>query len=460
MKLGLILKITNDGEAESIAVNKNEAWAKFAADSRSTIKELSGFDGTEKSIILLKFLGSIGYLVGVVKARPEGSGRAYDNTTAWIFVPATISITGQQLVSVIHIVEEEISARKGINRAKLQELFEQEYPEKHLLFAAVAFLKSNTSGELGGRMYGDGTDCQLHELLGNSVAQTIYNDYKSICFINAASGIALNNGKLIKNPIRPIITTLNPVDRHGFRPYIVSNNKLINFTAAIEIPLNTRIHILWKKEGYSDIKKEYVASDKNDRKIPEELEIKDIDRKIVVARSWIKVYDKNNNQLQNSTITINDATFRGETMEIPEATFVAGVKLCVQHPGFDEYNETNCKLTRNTTVKLENTIYRKEYTLPRKEGKNLDSDARIIIEMPGSCNEIPLKGYTADNRGYMHYGAEKDKIRYFLMGLLSAIVVALLSLVIWMAVEYFGSHELRWGWPPVTEIRQTDSQQP
>ena len=87
MKLGLIIKLTSNGEQEFFAVNKQEDWAKFATDSRSIIKDLNGFDGSGKSAIIVKILGNLGYLLGVVKARPEGSGRLNYNTTAWIHVP-------------------------------------------------------------------------------------------------------------------------------------------------------------------------------------------------------------------------------------------------------------------------------------------------------------------------------------------------------------------------------------
>ena len=82
MKLGLVIKITNGGESEGFSINKNDSWAHYATDARSAIKELSNFDASEKTVYLLKFLGTLGYLLCVIKARPEGSGRPNDNTAA------------------------------------------------------------------------------------------------------------------------------------------------------------------------------------------------------------------------------------------------------------------------------------------------------------------------------------------------------------------------------------------
>ena len=109
MKLGLILKITNTGESETFSINKHEAWARYASDARSAIKELQGFDGSDKTVFLLKFLGGIGYLLSVIKSRPEGSGRVNDNTAAWIFVPSEAIVSANEMEQVLKQVEEAIS---------------------------------------------------------------------------------------------------------------------------------------------------------------------------------------------------------------------------------------------------------------------------------------------------------------------------------------------------------------
>ena len=75
MKLGLIIKNTDNGESEGSSFNKDEAWAKYATDARSAIKELTNFDETGKTIFLLRFLGPLGYLICIVKARPHGCKR-------------------------------------------------------------------------------------------------------------------------------------------------------------------------------------------------------------------------------------------------------------------------------------------------------------------------------------------------------------------------------------------------
>lgn len=195
MKLGLIIKLTSNGEQEFFAVNKQEDWAKFATDSRSIIKDLNGFDGSGKSAIIVKILGNLGYLLGVVKARPEGSGRLNDNTTAWIHVPTNMQISGSELCSVISCIDEQLSAALGINPAIIEELFSKEYSEKDVQYSALSFVRNNPDGCIGWCTYGKGANYQLYELLGDSIAQIHYKKYKCICFVDNASGLSFDAGE-------------------------------------------------------------------------------------------------------------------------------------------------------------------------------------------------------------------------------------------------------------------------
>lgn len=449
MKLGLILKITNGGESESFSINKSEEWSRQAADSRSIIKELSDFDGTEKSAILVKFLGPTGYLVCLIKARPEGSGRPNDNTSVWIYVPAKMSISGTELSLVISTVEKVISDRKGINQPKLEELFGKEYEEKDVLFSAVESIKSNADAALAWRLYGKGTDYQLHELLGDSIAQSIYNNCKGICLIDKESDITITSSKPIKDAIKLIVITCPPKDEFGYSPYI-DTNELKDFSKAIETPIDTPIRVIWKKQGRLDIKKEYVASMKNDKKVPSELYIQDFERKKVIIRSWIRVYNTTGKTLSDSIITINGKTFQGDTMEIPESD--STIKLRVQHPEYEEFCETNYPISKDIIVKLKDKVCRKEYILPLDEGEGLNSDARVIIETKNRYHKMPLKGYS-EREGLLKYSKNlKQKFIYFSLGVGSVFVVASIVFIFTAIDGFISNHN-----PPTTETKKTET---
>ena len=101
MKLGLVIKITNGGVSEAYSINKNEEWARYAGDVRPAINTLNGFDGSGKCILLTKFLGGLGYLLCLIKARPEGSGRGGDYVSAWIHVPSNCDLSNSEIVNLL-----------------------------------------------------------------------------------------------------------------------------------------------------------------------------------------------------------------------------------------------------------------------------------------------------------------------------------------------------------------------
>lgn len=449
MKLGLIIKLTSGGEQESFAVNKQEEWAKFATDSRSIINDLNGFDGSGKSAIIVKFLSNLGYLLGVVKARPEGSGRPNDNTTAWIHVPAKMQITGQELCSVINYIDEQLSAALGINPAILEELFSKEYSEKNVQFSALAFIGNNPDGCIGWRDYGVGTGYALHELLGDSLAQTFYKKYKCICFVDKILNLSTVGGEIIKSEPKAPIMIKAPIDNSGFIAFIKTKNQEIPFRNAIEIPANTSLSVIWKKEGYFDIEKELKGNN------PSSLVIQENERKLIFKRSWIRVTNQRFKNLTNADISVNGKAFSSEITEITEAALREGVKICVSYQGYEPKEKVISQLSSNIEIMLEDKQECREYKLRVEDGKNLESDATIIVKMNNRYTGMPLKGYRSDHNGHIEYENNlMTKIKWFAIGVASVFIFGLL----WAGYEaldrWVDNHEFQFGWPPITEVKK------
>ncbi len=431
MKLGLIIKSTSAGEQEVFSINKGEEWAKFAADSRSLIKDLEGFDGSGKSVIVSKILGSLGYLIGVVKARPEGSGRPNDNTTAWIHVPAKMNITGNELNSVIMYVEEQLAAPMGINPAILKKLFTKDYTNKDVKYPALAFIGGyNPEGCIGWRYYGIGTGYALHELLGNSLVQTSYKKYKCICFVDKSLNLSTVGGEIIKSEPKEPIMVEAPVDNNGFTAFIKTKNQEIPFTDAIEIPANTPLTVVWKKDGYFDIEKELIESNASS------LSIKDNERKLVFKRSWLRISDHRSKHLNDAEIFVNGKALLTEITEISEAALREGVSIRVSHQGYEPKEKVINQISSNIEIRLDDKQYSKEYTLRIEDGKNLESDAIITVKMSNRYTGMPLKGYRSDHDGYIVYENNlMTKIKWFAIGVVSVFVFGLL----WVGYEALDS---------------------
>ena len=455
MKLGLILKITSGGENEVFSVNKDDKWSKYAVDSRSIIKEFNGFDGTSKFIYILKFLGTAGYLIGIVQARPEGSGRPNDNTTAWIHVPSKVMLTGQELDIIIKTVKDEISARNGINEAKLDELLAHDHKEKLVMVPAVSMIKSDSEKEIGYRTFGKGSNYFLYELLGDSVAQVIYEQFKCICLLDNEDDISALNAKHIQNDIEPIVTTLPPSDNKGFIPYIQLNNSLCQFSEPIETPVGFIFTVKWMKEGYANVEKEYKVNKTFDHKVPNELKIQDSDRRIIIKKSWFRISNNEGRSIKDCSITINKKDFWEEETYVSEAAFLEGLKIEVGHPKYKTSSKVLSRLSNNIEIVLEDTQHSKSYILPKDEGIGLEEDAKIIVETKKSYNGMPLKGYISEG-GQIYYKHDlKNKIIYFFSGVASVFVILIFYALFSLMVDFFDTHSFQFGWPIFKEDKIT-----
>ena len=451
MKLGLILKLTSEGEREVFSLNKNDAWGKYASDARTSIKELTSFDETAKMVFSLRFLGPEGILICIVKARPQGSGRPFDNTAAWIHIPAKMDISGEEIVSIIEKVKDTVSGHREID--SLKSVFGIEYPNKDILFSALSFIKSNDSAEFAERSYGNGTEYALQELLGDYIAQEEYNSYKGIFLLETSSGISLKNNNILKSKIKPICKVIPPDENMGFRANI--GKPLTPFNKPIEVVDETKITVLWKKEGYSDIRKEFIASYENTNKSPIGIEIHPDECKRIVFRSWIKVYNQESNRpIDNFSITINGQSFISDKMEILESDFDKGVQLQVSCRGYEDNIMNNIILNDGIKIKMDERVHKKEYILPVEEGKGLSADARITIETKREYNGLPLKGYYSDHGDLRYSSNLKLRIKYFVLGFVSLICVGLLYAGYEAVDRFWDNHKICFCWPPIQKIEE------
>ncbi len=451
MKLGLVLKLTSEGEREIFSLNRNESWARYIPDVRTSIKELENFDETAKIVVFLRFFGSEGLLICIVKARQQGSGRPFDNTAAWIHIPAKMDISGEEIVSIIEKVKDTVSGHREID--SLKSVFGIEYPNKDILFSALSFIKSNDSAEFAARSYGNGTEYSLHELLGIYLAQTEYNNYKSVFFLDTSSGISLRNNNILKSKLRPICTVNPPDERLGFLAYI--GTPLTLFNKPIEVIEGTEVSVLWKQDGYSDIKKKFVAKYENTNQKPIGIEIYPNECKRIVFRSWIKVYNQESNRpIDNFSITINGQSFISDKIEILESDFDKGVQLQVSCRGYEDNIMNNITLNDGIKIKMDERVHKKEYVLPVEEGKGLSADARIIVETRREYNEMPLKGYYSDHGDLRYSSNLKLKIKYFVLGFISLISVVLLYEGYNALKEFKDNHKFCFCWPPIQKIER------
>lgn len=449
MKLGLILKITNGGESETYSINKQETWARYASDARSSIKELQGFDGSDKVVYLLKFLGNAGYLLGVVKSRPEGSGRPNDNTAAWIFVPGAAVVSASEMEQVLKKVEEAISESKGIDIAKLEETFSKDYATKNVLVSAIGTISSTADGNYALRYYNG--DYRLNELLGEHLAQAEYARYKGVFFVEKNSGIELSTNDVLNFEPKQTITISPLKSVEGFVAGFPSSKGFTKFDKEIELAIGTKITIEWRKENYAPIVKTFTAGVDN----TSNLEIKAAERLVRIQRSWFKVQDPRGISIQNASVSINHQIITGNYLDIAESLVLNnGISVDIQASGYEDFHEMLQIISTNKVITLHHRVYESEYKVPICDGKKRIGEAKLTFSTKQKINSSPLKGYEIRNHKYLEYSVDyKSKIKTFAYGFISCLLLILL----YAGAQAMEDYEFRFGWPPFKHIVQQES---
>lgn len=458
MKLGLVIKITNGGESEGFSINKNDSWAHYATDARSAIKELSNFDASEKTVYLLKFLGTLGYLLCVIKARPEGSGRPNDNTAVWVHVPSNLRISSEEIINILKNVEQAISEEKKTNEAQLIDLFNREYETDDVLISSVSTIASKQDSTYGIRYYNG--DFLLNELLGPYVAQQEYGKYKGIILIDQKQGILHNsNTELIFEPKK--ILRFNPVEPiDGFTAYFKSQNQFIPFSKSIEVPDGTSLLLFWRKKYYATIQKTFIA--KGGPNLPNDALIRPVDYKVLIPKNIFFVTDNNNIPLKEFDVSINFQWMEGDFMEISDASYQQGLTITVKSKGYSDWQKYNfhLQLDRQQPIMLVKRMYHYEFLIPVYDGdKDTKNDAILTVETHRKISSSPIKGYTTygdriqEGEGHLNRLFVDDrwlsKIKYMAYGFASCVLVLLL----YAGCSALENYEFQLGWPPIKEIK-------
>lgn len=430
MKLGLCVKVTNNGCQEFFSTDRTASWKAAADDARTYCREAAGFYGSGKTIVFLKFLGADGHLVCVVKATASAAGRLGDNTAAWIHVPARMDIDGHRLCEVIDDVRREMDDTTASHYERITALNE-EFPERPGVRPAIAAIVSNAAAPAAWMQYGPAADYQLHELLGNrAAANPAYAKYKCVMLIGTDQAVSLPSN-LLRPAIPQLVTVTAPVPTDGFRPFLGGAEWKQSDT--LELPTGTRLTVEWRKNGYKPIKKNVDVRDNTDTQ--RRLQLTADEKLIEVRREWFTVSSESGRPLPNAEITIDGRSFSAAgVLHVRESSFQGNVSLGIRCPGYKEIT-SNYKLTSGKRdFRLKEDFYE---LLLRKEDSNLDKT--ITVTMPATAlkgRKSPLKGYKIEG-GELIYDGGFLKIKYALIGAATVVVIALLCIFVPMVGDLF-----------------------
>lgn len=473
MKLGLKIEITNEGAGSAAkTLNSTPALEKYASASRSFIKDvfparedllLKGkdpsfsLDESERSVIFLRFLGSQGYLICIFQARPENSGRPYDGAAAWIHIPASAILSGTETVQLIDDVEAALSNAKGIDYMRLEGIFEKEY-QAHNYTPIIASIGSN-GNSYAVRYYGKGTDYQLNELLGDCIAQPDYAKHKAVFFLRSSEQIAFSC-QVINTPLKPTCIITPPDSNDGFFPYFVDGEP---FASPIQVLIGTRIKIVWKKQGFQDIHKEFDAT-ANAKMVNTANKIEQEEIKFAVLKQWFKVHS-NGKPLDSYIISIDNKNMTANELYLPMNKKDVAVRIEVRSNGYKPFQK-NMRLDPQMNIPMERIMNHYEFSIPMYDGRDLISNGKVIIETNKELMKSPIKGYSVmynngiregeGNINELHRDGLMENLKYYAYGFLTCICLILLC-SLWLFIEEVDDIKFKSGFPPIEFVMHSHS---
>lgn len=459
MKLGLVIKITNGGVSEAYSINKSEEWSRYAEDVRPAINSLSNFDGTGNSVLYARFLGAKGYLLCIIKARPEGSGRGGDNVAAWIYIPSGCDLGGIETTSLLQKVETAIAAARGIDEGYLTTLFSADYNARDVLMPATKTLVSNNIKGYALRYYNNG-EYNLKELLGVALAQKEYSSYNGVFFVDKQTGITIQGDVLDFEP-ENICTYFPPSPVDGFMPCFPFQDKYQSFNKAIEVPSGSQVTIFWIKNGYAVIQKSFIAKD--GPQCPKTAMINPSDYKVIIRKKMFYVTAPSGVPINQFDVRINHQLMEGEAMEVSESIYQNGLTISIYSSGYAEKKlmGVHPQLDRTLSVQLSKQTYHYEFAIPVYDGDiDTKNDATLILETHRKISSSPIKGYTTygdriqEGEGHLNRlfvdNRWLTKLKYMAYGFASCVLVLLL----YAGCSALENYEFQFDWPPFKKVSQ------
>lgn len=403
MEVGVVIKHTDGGEREAYSLKKSKALEKNSNDMRSIFR-LFTTPPNGKDLIVLRFLGSEGFLIAVIRLAKE-TNRGDDNSTAWIHIPDKLDFTGYDLVNLIDLVKIQMTAKSPEFDSIEKQIKNKDFKSRDVSHTMLSQIRSlNDANRYAYRLYGQGTDYQLHEILDPKLlAQKEYSDYSGVILLNNDDSISFKVEEKIaelKSPLRQTLILSAPNTTLGFQPYYKGKR----FERPIEVYIDGTIELVWKQEGFKDVIKSHTVepSDSDNSNWYHDVLPQETDKKYPIARNDFKVFDESGSPIQSFNLTIDEKPIR-ETAYFSESDLEKQVRVRIVASDYEPYEE-NLALKNIPRI----TLKRKDIVYPIEliDG----TTGRLIIDGQNSLfhrrkSESPLKGYEIIN-GFLRYKSE------------------------------------------------------
>lgn len=396
LQLGLVFNVTSGGLRTVHQCNaQGQTWTKSIPDLRGDFSVLPNLDGSGKTVYQLRFLGTEGFLIALVKPQKGNMSRGADHSAAWIHVPARAKISGEELVNVLNDVEQAISRLEGTDTAKLNSVFAKQYSENPLRQPLVSRLSSKADGPIAVRNYSatPGAIATLTEVL-DAIAQPVYAQCKSVFLVDVAAGLQVaSTVKTISEPLKHLVVVEPPKAKDNFVPYLPSaENKAIEFKEPHEFVEGETLKVYWRRKGYATIEKQArVAQGLNS---DEAFKFGANDVKRLLLPSFFTVRSEKGTPISNAQIRIDNVILTDKGLPFTETEWTKKRRIMVLAEGYETKNIDDALPTQpGLTISMKAKVFGDRRTLPLNDGSV--KIAEVTIEVRGkrqiSINDLILK---------------------------------------------------------------------
>ena len=343
-KLGLKIVRVNQGYTEPLEINGDQIWTKNIRDIRKEIENIENLDGSSAVLILTCI--ETGHILTVSTFI---GGRTSDCISAWIYVPATINITGKELVEKVDAVRQEILANERDDE-RLTQLFSMTYE------STQTNINVKGSGDkYAYRYYGKGAKFTLSELL-NDMYQPYYKNYKRIFLLDKSTKQSCLSGEdLTDKKISSLVLIESPGMLDSFVPYI-DGKPFVKSMYGVE---GDRIKIEWRRHGYKSIQTESIVAKDMKFSIPTPDEYKK-----VIPYNTIRVVDESGIPIQDYELYVNQKNIKQRESIIINEAVVDNVSLTISANGYESQICNNVNLNQGIKVRLKKEKFKYEFMLP------------------------------------------------------------------------------------------------
>lgn len=297
-KLQLYITKSLRGFKSLVNFNPSEDVARYVTDVRDAL-EVVEYDPAEKNIFYLLRYQAEGVMVVVLRTIPD---KPLDHLAAWIFVPAGLEISSDELEEVVRVTTRKVS-NPGVSEAdvmELRQLFAKEYPVDREAGAIVAMHgKEYAFAQYGG----EGHD--LADYLGERMFQPSFLGYRGVVLLDGDLGLCGKGIDLSGEELAPIVKILPPENPdNGFAPFIYGQP----FDKPYRAALGSDLAISWRRGGFDA--QEQIITVTADGQQPGAIET-DGAKKTITASSFLITSQSSKEVINDCSIKVNGTLISG-----------------------------------------------------------------------------------------------------------------------------------------------------